>query len=526
MKQLAAYYPFFFAIYAVIGTYATNADEIPVQWVLRPLLVELIVVGIVFYILNRIYKDIQRAALVTTLFIFWLFFGHIQRFLSEQSVFWSTPLGTLIAFLLWSLPLLGLGSSWAWNRITNRKFITTFLGTTALIAVLLPGFVTARSLVETIWWTSILRGRRPDATQIQLEPQAALPDVYLIILDAYGREDFLRDTYGFDNREFIDYLENKGFYVADQSSPNYPLTVLSLTSLLNMSYLDEYTQAFKNMEARGPLYDLLQHNELRHLLKEAGYEFVALPSATLFTQMRDADSYYKMTLGDLNEFEGLLLSSTVANIGIEALHLDVPVPSYNLHRRYIQFTIDNLKTIPEREGPKFVFAHFMAPHPPFVFDEIGNPIQPEGPYNMGDAFSGFGGTPQDYMTGYIGEVKYMNQQVMDIIDIILARSEQPPIIILQGDHGPGIYFNLVELNDTCLMERYSILNAYYFPEEDYRALYPSITPVNSFRVVLNQYFGTELPMLEDRSFYSTGKDFYAFTDVTGQTESCSVPPKD
>jgi hypothetical protein len=257
-----------------------------------------------------------------------------------------------------------------------------------------------------------------------------------------------------------------------------------------------------------------------------GYDFVALPSATLFTQIRDADTYYKMTLGDLTEFDGLLLSSTVASIAIDALDLNVPVPSYDLHRQYIRYTLDTLKTIPEKKGPKFVFAHFMAPHPPFVFNELGNPVSSDKPYTMGDAFSGFSGSQQEYVKGYLNEVQYMNREMMDVIDTILADSEQPPIIILQGDHGPGVFFSQRELNRTCLKERYSILNAYYFPDQNYKALYPSVTPVNSFRVVLNQYFATDLPLLEDRSYFSVSNAPFEYEDVTDQTGTCTVPAKD
>ena len=39
----------------------------------------------------------------------------------------------------------------------------------------------------------------------------------------------------------------------------------------------------------------------------------------------------------------------------------------------------------------------------------------------------------------------------------------------------------------------SILNAYYFPGGRYEGLYEAISPVNSFRVVLNTFFGAKLP---------------------------------
>ena len=524
MKRTTILHPFFFAIYAVVGVYSSNADEVPVQWVLRPMIILLVFIAVVFLVLQKKLTDSQHAGLITTLVLFWLFFGHIHRSLAEWSNFWTNPLGTSIAFILWTIPLALIGSKWAWKKITNRKFITSFLNSTSIIVVLLPTYVTGKSLAQTIWWSRVYEAQRTTGSTISLTTQSFQPDIYLIILDAYGRDDFLREFYGFDNREFIEYLKKKGFYVADQSSPNYPVTWLSLSSLLNFNYLDDFTSGLNNTKAHGPVYDLVQHSAVRWLFHNAGYQFVALPSATLFTQMRDADIYYKMTLGNLNEFDGLLLSSTVANPVIDAWNLDVPVPSYSLHRRYILFSLETLETVHKIKGSKFIFAHIMAPHPPFVLDEFGDFVQSDRPYNMGDA-SGFMGTREEYETGYVSEIRFLNRRLIEVIDTILAQSERPPIILIQGDHGPGNYFNLKEPNNICMKERYSILNAYYFPDGNYEVLYPSITPVNSFRVVLNQYFGAELELLEDRNYYSTWSAPYVYNDVTDQNQSCKLEPR-
>ena len=79
------------------------------------------------------------------------------------------------------------------------------------------------------------------------------------------------------------------------------------------------------------------------------------------------------------------------------------------------------------------------------------------------------------------------------------------------------------LENTCLGERMPILNAYYLPGQKTEALYPSISPVNSFRVVLNEYFDQDLPLLPDRQYFALWETPYQWTEVTGQTnESC--PP--
>ena len=520
MKRIAVFHPYLFALYTILGIYSRNSVQIPVQWVVRPLLVSLLIAVLLFYVLRKRTDDPQYAGLVTTLAFFWFYFGHFQRALFEESPFWDTIPGKLLAFIVWTAPLAFLASKWAWNHITNRRLVTNIMNLASVIVVLIPAYVTWTTFLQTVRQANVSVDQSAGQS-LTLEKPQVLPDIYLIILDAYGREDFLREVYGLDNSEFIGYLKDKGFYVGDSSTANYPQTLLSLSSLLNMTYLDELTHEFRDTDARGPVVDLVQHSQVRKALKSIGYDYVALPSATLSTQTRDADVYIEMTGGDLNEFEGLLLSSTVANLVIDGFDLNVPVPSYELHRRYILFSLDTLARMPELEGPKFVFSHIMAPHPPFVLDEQGNPIQSDRPFNTGDA-SGFMGTPEEYFAGYSGEIQYLNHRLMQVIDTLLEGSATPPIIIIQGDHGPGNYFDMVELDDTCLKERYSILNAYYFPEQDYDALYPSISPVNSFRVVLNQYFGADFELLDDRSYFASWMSPYVFRDVTDQISSCNV----
>jgi hypothetical protein len=69
------------------------------------------------------------------------------------------------------------------------------------------------------------------------------------------------------------------------------------------------------------------------------------------------------------------------------------------------------------------------------------------------------------------------------------------VIILEGDHGYRFY----EKKDR--LKEFRNLNAYYFSDRDYRSLSDSISPVNTFRVVLNKYFCNSLPLLKDSSIY-------------------------
>lgn len=522
MKRTLVFHPFSFAFYLVLGVYSQNASQVPLDWLIRPLLILLASTLLFYLFLVRATNNLEYSGFVCTVSLIWLFSGHLYRYLLDWSSFWRTLFGGVCAIVLFTIPLVLLVRRRVWEKLSRPQIITTFLNAASVFLLVVPVWLTVSTLYRSHAQVRQIRERE---AQVDLPLSASIqstPDIYLIILDGYGRVDFLKDVYGYDNSQFIDFLEKKGFYVAEKATSNYPQTELSISSSLNLDYLDGFVAGFGDTSDRSPLRELLQHTAVRRLLEGQGYRFVALPSASLFAQIRDADLYFDLSQGDINEFEGLLLSSTLAGVAVESFGIDLPVQSYELHRRYILYSLDKLMDVPDLPGPKFVFAHIMSPHPPFIFDRDGNFITPTRPYSTWDA-SLFPGSESEYQNGYIGQMIFLNGRIMDVVSAILEQSANPPIIIIQGDHGPGAYYNTLELDDKCLNERYSILNAYYFPDGDYHLLYPSISPVNTFRLILRQYFGANLDLLEDRSYFAGWLSPYVFTDVTEQARSaCDV----
>ncbi len=229
----------------------------------------------------------------------------------------------------------------------------------------------------------------------------------------------------------------------------------------------------------------------------------------------NADEFLSPYKSILNGFELFWLDNCVIST---FLSVKLPFPSYQAHRVFINYALNALKNSPSLDSPKFIFAHIIAPHPPFVFDSLGTPIDPTRPYFLGDA-DGYKGSQSEYKQQYLDEMTYINNAVLPVINSIIANSSTPPIIILQGDHGPGMFTNWESLDDTCLLERFSILNAYYLPGLDNNVLYSNISPVNTFRLVLNAYFDADLTLLQDKQFFSTRRSPYIFTDVTDMTSN-------
>ncbi|MEN6530112.1 MAG: hypothetical protein ABFC97_09700, partial [Anaerolineaceae bacterium] len=95
--------------------------------------------------------------------------------------------------------------------------------------------------------------------------------------------------------------------------------------------------------------------------------------------------------------------------------------------------------------------------------------------------------------------------LIDVIDQILAESETPPVIIINGDHGIP--------RAAGRGAQFEIFNALYLGAANSSDLYSTISPVNTFRVVLNQLFSTDYPLMADESFTFDADQgrYYPFT---------------
>jgi hypothetical protein len=275
--------------------------------------------------------------------------------------------------------------------------------------------------------------------------------------------------------------------VASNSRSNYAESYLSLASSLNMQHLDYLSDELgAESTDRTILYSMIEDNQVQRTLRGAGYRFVHFSSGWGPTDHnRFADTNYRPDV--LNDFRTILLETTM-------LSPIVPPRAAAQKRARTLFTFEMIGKMAQIEEPTFVFAHLMVPHFPFVFDRNCNPRrQIQGTF-------GFRG-PDD-VKAYVDQLICVNKMVEALADEILASSEVPPIIVLQADHGP-----------SDLRERMRIFNAYYLPEDGRSYLYPSITPVNTFRLIFDFYFGTDLGLLEDKSYFSNYSHPYQFIQV-------------
>ena len=496
-------HPFLFAIYPILALLAFNIFEVDLSSGFRPVTVALVVVGFLALISRQMHRDWRRAALsLTIVLILFYSYGHIYILLKGVNVdgFYLFRHRTLIP--IW----VGGGFLILWKvlrRPINLAGATYVFNVVGLFLLILPSF----QLISHFLQSRVSQVQAAQNTQtLDLKVGTEPPDIYYIILDGYGRADVLKNEYGYDNSDFLNTLRNLGFYVADCAQSNYAQTQMSLSSSLNFNYIDALSDRFTpGTDDRTGLDALIKHSAVRESLEKSGYKTVAFATGFIATELTDADYFLgpQQTVGKLNEFEYLLMETTLARLIQDGGRLGTQNSGSELFRERTLFALDMLDELSYIKGPKFVFVHLIVPHPPYVFGPTGGPIE-----------SSAAGTTKSEQEGlrYRDQAIYISNRMMEIVPKILASSIRPPIIVIQGDHGPTI--------PSSPQQRMRNLNAYYLPDAN-APIYSTITPVNTFRIIFNAYFGQNLPLLKDVSLYSDYEDPFSFKPIPN---SCKANP--
>lgn len=516
-------YPLFFSIYPVLTFYINNRSQLRPQFLIRPLFILPSAILLLLTIFGNILHDWHRAAFLTFLITMLVLYYGVIRIVVGNSLMGDyrlLPHWILLPFL--SFILFILGNRRLWCRITTPKIISQLLSVIGFTAIVLT---LGRFVITLPSNRLVIAGARVVDLNISndmtdVNDPLYLPDIYYLIFDGHARTDILAELYDYDNSIFTQSLQQRGFFIAEESYTNYMQTALSLSSSLNMSYLDLPTDtADRNLLAR-----MIKDSYLRTFLENYGYQFVAFSSGYDYTELRNVDIYYNPFPNqvDLNHLEGMLMDTSLGVVLTDYNIITRP-DGYKRHRDTVIYPFNHIAEAARLPGPKFVFAHIMAPHPPFIFNEDGLPVQPDRPYYNADG-DAYKGTREEYLTNYSKELSYIDKRIIGMVDDIIDNSLDKPVIILQADHGPGAYLNWKQYDESCVQERMAILNAYYLPGVNEDVLYPSISPVNTFRIVLNEYFETQLELLDDRYYFSYWESPYNFIDVTELVQQkCQLP---
>ena len=458
-------------------------NELNFSMTFRSILVNFILTGIFFGCSYLFFRSERKAGIFTTLILLGFFtYGVLYNQLEQLFYKGAWPLSHIHRYLLITYSVFYLCLFIILHRSRRPHFTVNYILNVSLLVIFFMN--TSFTLFSFSNKNKLIHKENPFLAMARVNRSITSvndhsPDVYYIILDGYASEKTLTEFYSDNNPTLYNFLREKGFYVADSSRTNYPYTALSLSSSLNLNYLDP---ASKQSD------ELIRRNTVSYLFQKSNYKVLNIKSGYAITSnIEFADK--TIHINTLNEFENKLLELTM-------LRLD-DVLGFSHYMR-LKSELNQLKLFTKEKGPKFSFIHIVCPHPPYVMDS-------NGVRKINRSLSDMAWEPRK---NYLEQLKYVSKKVMGFINSILADSKTPPIIILQSDHGPWI----ADKDPKHVYDaRTSILNAYYVPGSLRNKLYPTISPVNSFRLIFSDVFNANYPLLPDHAFdYSELKNDILF----------------
>ena len=447
-------FPFLLAFFPSWIIISKNYEQLIFQDILISLAIVVVSV-IVWVVITKIIKNGNKAALITGVGIgFFFYFGYVQDALKGIIIF---------------------GVQIDRTSITVTASIIIFIISTIYFIRSRNNFETAIKIANIFAITLIL------FTLVQFVIPGALaeeqPNVYHIILDEYTDNEILMKKFGHDNQEFLKFLSQNEFYMPTKSFSTFETTIDELNVILNMDYPKKRGWISDN-------YQLLYDNEVMSIFSDQNYSVIETNSMMRWKNFSDVDTRLCYDANIYSEFLDQVLRKSIIKHFLEQHH-------DNTRRDVIRCTFSELNDLAlESSGPKYVFSHIYVPHPPFIFGPNGENVIPDH-----NEISGL--QSWENPDGYINQFIYATDQVRIVINNIV-QNDPTAIIILQGDTGTftGIEdLSKRKMND--IYQAHSILYAVRMPEVNNLE---NVWPVNTYRILFNNYFNMDYEYIEQRSY--------------------------
>lgn len=426
-----------------------------------------------------LFRSWRKAALAVILLLFFeFFFGNVHDMIKTLA-----PVSWLQKYVVLIPLMLALFIGW----VFYLKRATTDFSRIAKYLNWLLFFLIFIDLGRLGWKAAT---RKPVVVQKDQQLRAcdscAQPDIYLIVADEYPGKEELSAVFSYDNTAFEHALQERGFHVIHHSRSNYNWTPYSLSSTLNMQYLQLKTTVI-NMNDLLSCEDAIKASPVIRFFQQNGY---TLYNHSIFPILNQPSPLQPVFLSPRKR---LITSPTLTDRFEKDLgfHFKSPAQLDKIMKTYLynNLTADSLTrsiAVAKKGEKKFVYTHLMLPHHPYFFDSTGRPNQ-AAVQNDTDKLN---------KNDFLNYLVYSNRKILSLIDHIQKTSSRPPAILLLSDHG------FRQFTDTANRQLcFSNLNAVFLPDRPANGFYNGMSNVNAFRVLLNTYFGQHLPMLKDSSVY-------------------------
>ena len=504
MRLLRRLYPLLFAVVPALHIAAFNPGRTHFSDLLMVTGSLLLVFGLIYLLVSGALGAVRRGALAPIVVM-----GIVAWFYSVALTDLLLPTTVRHATIV-LITLLGASTALAWLHQRSRLLeqIDSIL---AMTGILLVGWSTLRIGIDVlrehraITSSQIAKELTTPVEVKQVGNQASRrPTIYLIVLDEYANSNILKEQFGFGNREFEDSLRRLGFTIPRLLRSNYTQTTLSLPSLLNFAQLSAVSRELGPRATDPSLPDyLLENNRTARFLKTRGYQFAFFPSewwpATAHSSYADREF---RVWHDFDLRHVLARTELRRHLWIHTLLGGMGSPDM-VDPEFLQQTFEGLRQLDTQGRPTFVFAHMLLPHTPYVFDSDCRPrTEPDEPNRQ----------------LYLNQLRCTNRLVLNLVTTLLQRPGQPPVILLQGDHGTAMLdFGSApspgRVTPAQARERFGAFGAYFLPGGGGQLFADSLTLVNVFPKVLNFYLGADLPLGPDDLYMSLYRAPFDFARV-------------
>jgi hypothetical protein len=441
------------------------------------------------------FRNWTKAALITVIWMsFFFFFGAIHEFFKEhESLQFFSRYSFLLSAFFGSLVIIFI----ILKKIRKPFFRTTmFLNVLFLIYLIVDlGGVLIKVANPRSQQLSVYGFARE--SRYNTCDTCAKPNIYLLLMDEYSSSLSLKETFKFDNSHLDSFLVGQGFQIQSKSKSNYNFTAFSMSATLNMSFIE----GIQNIKAvtsddYATCGILVRDNEVIKFLDAHGYEIVNYSVFDLAGHPAMVEQSF-LPLKTKLITDRTLFARMNKDIG---WLLMTKFPFSLFKRNYILKHRDNNKKFQElveksakekKTRPRFVYAHFYMPHPPYYYDRHGKETDNATLYKE---------YKSDPLYSYLDYLIWTNDRIKEMITTI-RQNEPDAMIILLSDHG----YRKSMANNPEPQYFFQNLNAVYFPDGNYTGLYDSITNVNMFRVILNKTFNQQFSMLPDSTVFLKDK---------------------
>ncbi len=502
LTKFTVIHPFILAVFPIIFLFSQNVNVF-LEVIILLLLLIVTATFLLWILIGFLLKNNIKSGLIVSLGLVLFFsYGHSYNILRESFPRYPIFEMHLILLSVYMIMFIGI-STYIIKKERKLNNATKIINVVAVSIIILPLIGIGQFFIMDSY--SVMESEDGLEDSNQIAKLNKFLDIYYIIPDGYPGSKSLQTILNYDNSNFQNFLIEKGFFVSTESYSNYENTRFSIPSTLNMNYINHIYDETKSVNVIDKeLFHLSRDTAVIKDFKSRGYTtYVIEPGIkswdTPTRNLKNTDYRFCHTSNALDsEFFSELIRTTIINpIQAKLFAMD--------YREKILCGFSELSKMTNRnDTPKFVLVHLMVPHRPFVFGPTGEDILPED-LKLNDK----GANLEADL--YLGQLEFANFKMRNVIEKLLD-TENPPVIIIQSDHGmrrdnsQGEYIQF--------LSGFNNFKAYYFPHEGRNIEFETTTPVNSFRILFNLYFDEEHELLEDKIYSQIeGKD-YQFRDIT------------